>query len=194
MNDKALADHLKDLLRAPGPSAFETREREVVAAAWKPFASKQTVSRLGSLHALQPGTGRVHRPKILLAAHMDAVGLMVTQVKSGFCRITEIGGLDARILPGLAVVIHGRESVPAVVVLPPAALLPPDRKSEVPRLQDLWLDTGLPEAEAARLIRTGDVVSFAQPPLELASGRIAGPSLDDRDRKSTRLNSSHEVG
>jgi endoglucanase len=180
MNDKALADHLKDLLRAPGLSAYETTAREAVAAAWKPYAPRQTVSRLGSLHALQPGTGRNPRPKILLAAHVDAVGLMVTQVKGGFCRITQIGGLDARVLPGLAVVIHGREPIPAAVVLSPAAMLPPDRKSDVARLRDLWLDTGLPEAEAARLIRTGDTVSFFQPPLDLAGGRIAGRSLDDR--------------
>jgi putative aminopeptidase FrvX len=180
MNDKALAEHVKDLLRTPGLSAFETRTREVAAAAWKPFTSRQTVSRLGSLHAFQPGTGRAPRPKILLAAHMDAVGLMVTLVKGGFCRITEIGGLDGRILPGQVVVIHGREPVLAAVVLPPAALLPPDRKAEVARLRDLWLDTGLPEAEAARLIRTGDTVSFSQAPLDLAGGRIAGHSLDDR--------------
>jgi endoglucanase len=180
MNDKALAEHVKDLLRTSGLSAFEAPVREVVAAAWKPYAPRQTVSRLGSLHALQPGTGRTPRPKNLLAAHMDAVGLMVTQVKGGFCRITQIGGLDARILPGLAVVIHGRELVPAAVVLPPAGMLPPDRKAEVARLRDLWLDTGLPETEAARLIRTGDTVSFSQPPLDLAGGRIAGHSLDDR--------------
>jgi putative aminopeptidase FrvX len=180
MDDKALAEHLKDLIRAPGLSAFEAPVREIIAAAWKPHAPQQTVSRLGSLHALQPGTGRNHRPQILLAAHMDAVGLMVTQVIGGFCRVTQIGGLDARVLPGLAVILHGREKVPATVVLPPAALLPPERKSEVARLQDLWLDTGLADAETARLIRIGDTVSFAQSPLDLAGGRIAGHSLDDR--------------
>jgi putative aminopeptidase FrvX len=180
MDDKALAEHLKALLRAPGLSAFESPVREVVASAWRRTAPKQTVSRLGSLHALQPGTGRAGRPKILLAAHMDKIGLMVTQVAEGFCRVAEIGGLDPRILPGQAFTVHGREDVLAVAVLPPAALLPPDRKSETARLQDLWLDTGLPPAEAARLLRTGDPVSFSQEPLDLAGGRIAGPSLDDR--------------
>jgi putative aminopeptidase FrvX len=180
MDDKALSEHLKTLLRAPGLSAFEAPVREVVAAAWRRSAPKQTVSRLGSLHALQPGTGRSPRPKILLAAHMDKIGLMVTQVVAGFCRVTEIGGLDWRILPGQPFTIHGREDVPAAVILPPAALLPPDRKAEAARLQDLWLDTGLPAQDAARLIRIGDPASFAEPPLELANGRIAGPSLDDR--------------
>ncbi|MBN2084080.1 MAG: hypothetical protein JW748_02565 [Anaerolineales bacterium] len=180
MDDKALSEHLKTLLRAQGLSAFETPVRGLVAAAWKRTAPKQTVSRLGSLHALQPGTGRTPRPKILLAAHMDKIGLMVAQVTDGFCRFTEIGGLDPRILPGQPFTIHGREPVSAVVILPPAALLPPDRKAEAARLQDLWLDTGLPAAEAVRLIRIGDPVSFANQPVDLANGRISSPSLDDR--------------
>ena len=180
MDDKALSEHLKTLLRAPGLSAFEAPVREVVAQAWRRSAPKQTVSRLGSLHALQPGTGRGSRPKILLTAHMDKIGLMVTQVIDGFCRVTEIGGLDPRILPGQMFTIHGRESVSASAVLPPAALLPPDRRAEVARLKDLWLDTGLPAGDAARLLRTGDPASFALQPMELANGRLTGPSLDDR--------------
>jgi putative aminopeptidase FrvX len=180
MDDKALTEHLKALLQASGLSAFEAPAREVVAAAWRKWAAKQTVSRLGSLHALQPGSGKGKRPTILLAAHMDKIGLMVSQVVGGFCRVTEIGGLDPRILPGQLFEIHGREPVPAVAVLPPAALLPPDRKAEAARLKDLWLDTGLPPGEAARLVRVGDPASFSQAPLDLANGRIAGPSLDDR--------------
>lgn len=183
MDDKALLEHLKELLRAPGLPAGEAPVREIVAAAWKPFAPRQSVSRLGSLHAEQPGiggTGRPRRPKILLSAHMDTVGLMVTRRSGGFFRVTEIGGLDPRILPGLALTIHGREDVPAVALLPPASLMPPDRKAETARLADLWLDTGLTEAEAARLIRTGDPVSFAQAPIDLGEGCIAGRALDDR--------------
>jgi len=180
MDDKALSTHLQTLLRAQGLSAFEAPVRDVIAVAWRRSAPKQTVSRLGSLHALQPGTGRTPRPKILLAAHMDKIGLMVTQVIDGFCRVAEIGGLDPRILPGQPFIILGREPVPAVVILPPAALLPPDRKADAARLQDLWLDTGLPAAEAARLIRIGDPAAFAQQPVVLANERITGPSLDDR--------------
>jgi endoglucanase len=180
MDDKALASHVKDLLLAPGPSAYENPVREVIRKAWKPLSARQEVTRLGSLHAVLPGTGRGKRPKILLTAHMDCTGLMVSQVIDGFCRFAEIGGFDPRILPGQSVTIHGREEIPAVIVFPPAALLPPDRKTEAARSQDLWLDTGLPPAEAARLIRTGDIVSFSRQPVLLEGARISGPALDDR--------------
>ncbi|MGB7540133.1 MAG: hypothetical protein WBM17_16450 [Anaerolineales bacterium] len=180
MDDKALSEHLKTLLRAQGLSAFEAPVRAVVAAAWRKSAPKQSVSRLGSLHAVQAGTGRAPRPKILLTAHMDKIGLMISQVVDGFCRVAEIGGLDPRILPGQPFTILGHEPVSAVAVLPPAALLPPDRTADAARLQDLWLDTGLPAADAARLIRIGNPVSFAQEPVDLSNGRLTGPSLDDR--------------
>ena len=51
------------------------------------------------------------RRRILLAAHMDAIGLMVTGTSNGFLRVTEVGGLDARVLPGQAVTVHGREQM-----------------------------------------------------------------------------------
>jgi putative aminopeptidase FrvX len=180
MDDKALAGHIRNLLQASGPSAYENPVREVIRKAWKPLSVRQEVTRLGSLHAVLPGSGRGKRPRILLTAHMDCLGLMVSQVIDGFCRFAEIGGFDPRILPGQTVTIHGRENIPAVVVFPPPALLPPDRKTEAVRSQDLWLDTGLPPAEAARHIRAGNVVSFSRPPVLLDGARISGPALDDR--------------
>jgi tetrahedral aminopeptidase len=180
MDEKQLAAFLSELSRLPGLSASEDVVRERIRREWEPYASRLEISRLGSLHAVQSGIGPGRRPKVLLAAHMDAIGLMVTEVVDGFCRFTEVGGIDARILPGLSVIIHGREDVPATVVFPPAALLPPDRHAEAARFQDLWLDPGLPPKEAGRLFRAGDLVSFAQSPAELGDGWLSGKSLDNR--------------
>jgi tetrahedral aminopeptidase len=180
MNEKQLTAFLAELIALPGLSGFEDSIRNRIRREWEPRAARLDVSRTGSLHAMQSGTGTGKRPKILLAAHMDAIGLMITEVVDGFCRVTEVGGVDARILPGLSVNIHGRADIPATIVLPPAALLPPDRTAEAARLQDLWLDTGLSASEARRLIRTGDIASFAQPPVELADGLLCGKSLDNR--------------
>jgi tetrahedral aminopeptidase len=180
MDEKQLTAFLRDLSAISGLSANEEPIRARIRQAWEPLATRLEVSRLGSLHAIQSGTGAGKRPSVLLAAHMDAIGLMVTEVVDGFCRITEVGGIDARILPGLSVIIHGREDVAATVVLPPASLLPPDRHAEAARLQDLWLDPGLPAEEAKRLFQIGDLVSFAQTPMELGEGYLSGKSLDDR--------------
>ena len=95
-----LIPFLKQLISLPGLSGYEGPVREVIAEAWRPLVDELTVSRLGSLHGLQAGYGPEPRPRILLAAHMDAIGMMVTRITpEGFLYFTEIGGIDPRILP-----------------------------------------------------------------------------------------------
>jgi endoglucanase len=111
---------------------------------------------------------------------MDAIGLMVTGLVDGFLRVTEIGGLDPRVLPGQLVTVHGRKDLPAVIVQPPAHLLPTHAREGPVELQYLLVDTGLLPDEVKRLVRLGDPISFAQDPLELRGEVLAGHSLDNR--------------
>lgn len=177
-----IKDFLKALLSLPGLSGFEEPARDVITETWRPLVDEISTSPLGSLHALKRGSGTSEpRPRILLAAHMDAIGLMVTGIVDGWLRFTEIGGVDPRILPGQAVVVHGRRDLPGIVVQPAAHLLPPDigpRQSV--DMKYLLVDTGLLPDEVAQVVRIGDLISFAQPPLELSGDLLAGHSLDNR--------------
>lgn len=175
-----LTPFLKELISLPGLSAYEAPVRQVIAAAWQSLVDELSISRLGSLHGLRRGRGPVPRPMILLAAHMDAIGMMVTGIVDGFLRFTEIGGLDYRILPGQAVMVHGRRDLPAVVVQPPDALLPPGSRGRAVKMEHLFIDTGLLPEEVASLVRVGDLVSFTQPPVDLTGDTLAGHSLDNR--------------
>ena len=171
---------LKDLIQLPGLSGFEGSVRDRIREVWEPLVDKIEFSRLGSLHALKRGSGHDPRPCMLLAAHMDAIGLMVNQVVDGFLRLTAIGGIDARILPGQPVIVHGREDTPGLILQPPAACLPEGKDKEPVALEHLLVDLGLPSHRVARLVRPGDPVSFAQPPIELGVNNLAGHSLDNR--------------
>jgi endoglucanase len=173
-------EFLKQLISAPGLSGYEGPVRELIQNAWQPVTDRLNVSRLGSLHGLKSGSGAEPRPSILIAAHMDAIGLMVTSQVDGFLRVTEIGGIDARVLPGQLVTVHGRRDLPGVVVQPPDRLLPDEVQGGPVPLEELLVDTGLPERELQRQVRPGDLVSFAQPPLELGDDVLAGHSLDNR--------------
>lgn len=175
-----LLPFLKSLISIPGLSGHEAPARELIEAAWRPLADEIQYSRLGSLHALRRGSGAEPRPSLLLAAHMDAIGMMVTGIVDGFLRLTQVGSLDARVLPGQLVTVHGRQAVPAVISQPPAHLLPPETKDKPVPLQHLLVDTGLLPDEVTRLVRVGDLVSFAQPPLEMGGEVLAGHSLDNR--------------
>jgi endoglucanase len=138
------------------------------------------VSRLGSLHALRRGTAREPRPALLYAAHMDAIGMMVSGLLAGFLRISEVGGVNPRILEGQLVTVHGRKDLPGVIVALPKNLLPADESGTSGKLGGLLVDLGLTAAEVQKLVRVGDLVSFAQSPVELSEEYLAGHSLDNR--------------
>jgi tetrahedral aminopeptidase len=172
--------HLKELTATPGVSGYEFRVRDLIRAAWTPLTDETHIDRLGSLWAIKNGTGAKPRQKIMLAAHMDAIGLMVSQVEGEFLRVVPIGGIDARVMPGQLVTVHGREDLPGVVVAPPAFLLPKANREGVVPLSELLVDTGLPAEKLSGLVKVGDVISFAQPPVELQNGLLAAKSLDNR--------------
>ena len=148
-----------------------------------------TVSRIGSLHGLKKGTstlpGTAKRPSIMVATHMDAIGLMVTRVVDGFLHFTQVGGIDPRILVGTPVIIHATgggktEELFGVVVQPPARALPPGSGDGPIGLNDLLIDLGLTAKEVTAKVRIGDVVSYATEPVELAGDVISGHTLDNR--------------
>jgi endoglucanase len=171
---------LKSLLTVSGLSAYEGPAARLIEEKWKPLVDDITSSRIGSLHALKRGHGKGKRPSIMIATHMDAIGLLVTQIEDGFLHVDEIGGIDSRILPGTPVKIHGKQELSGVIVLPPMKTLPEDKRDDAIGLSHLLVDTGLLPSKVASLVRIGDLVSFDTQPVELAGDIISGHSLDNR--------------
>jgi putative aminopeptidase FrvX len=173
---------LKTLISSPGLSGHETPIRSLVEEAWQPLTDEIRRSRMGNLYGLRRATppDGGPPPAMLFSSHMDAIGMMVTGVVDGFLRFTNIGGLDARILPGQLVTVHGRQELLGVVALPPARLLPEGVLDSAPNLDYLLVDVGLAPDELASLVGVGDLISFAQEPIEMGVGLLAGHSLDNR--------------
>jgi endoglucanase len=176
--DDQIHSLLKSLISLPGLSGHEKPVRNLLEEAWQPLVDELSASRLGSLHGLK--RGRTGEHSLLLAAHMDAIGLMVTAVHGEFLRLAEIGGVDARVLPGQLVTVYGREELPGVIVQPPAYLLPDEAHNGAPELRYLLVDTGRSARQLSRLVRPGDLVSFAQTPIELNNDLLVGHTLDNR--------------
>jgi putative aminopeptidase FrvX len=171
---------LKSLMSVPGLSGYEEPAARLIEAEWRPLVDELSRSRLGSLHGLRRGSGAEPRPSLLIATHMDAIGMMVSQVVDGFIRLAQIGGIDARVLPGTPVTVHGTEDLAGVAVLPPARLLPPSVGDGSVPLDQLWVDVGLLPRQVSAKVRVGDLVSFASVPTELSGDVISGHSLDNR--------------
>jgi endoglucanase len=173
-------EFLKKILALPGLSGYEKPVADIIAETWKPLVDEIQIARSGSIQALKRGEGEEPRPRLLIAAHMDAIGLMVSQIVDGFLRITEIGGIDDRVLPGQLVRVHGRQEIPGVIVQPPDHFLSPDKQSRPVEKSNLYVDTGLLPGEVEKVVRVGDLVSFALEPFELPGDVVVGHSQDDR--------------
>jgi endoglucanase len=124
------------------------------------------------------GTRSDKKPHVLLDAHLDRVGLIVTGItEDGFVKADCIGGLDRRIFPAQRVIIRGTEDISGVI-----CTLPPHLKKEssVMEKDSIYIDPVLCRKKTAEKVCLGDVISFDSPCTELLNGRICGAGLDDR--------------
>lgn len=177
---KDITPFLLSLLSQPGLSGYEEPVSEIIAEKWRPLVDELTVSPLRSLHGIRKAHTHEKKPTLMIAAHMDAIGLMVKQIEDGFIKVTTIGGIDPRILPGQLVTVHGKKELPGLVQVMPDRLVNDQTSSKAPTKNSLFVDTGFSEIELTGLVKPGDLISFAQPPFELTGGYIAGHSLDNR--------------
>ena len=126
-------------------------------------------------HAKKPGY-----PRIMFDAHMDEVGMMVTEVlDNGFLRFTNVGGLDSRILQAADVTIYGKETLYGVIVSTPPHLQTGDRMV-LPKIDQLMIDTGLSKEKAEELIPIGTPVGYRFKLTKLKNDRICGKGFDDK--------------
>jgi len=175
-----LLPFLKSLISTSGLSGYEEPVRHIILETWRPLVNEISISHLGSLHGLRYGSAPSPRPRLLLSAHMDAIGFMVTSIIDGFIHFTKIGGADVRILPGQPVTVHGLNDLPGIIVQPSPRLLPPAIGNNPVAVEYLWIDTGLEPERVSGYVKVGDRISFAQPPIELDSDLLSGHSLDNR--------------
>lgn len=167
---------LTALAEAAGTSGREDRVSAVVRPQLDELCARVETDALGNLMGIRPADG----PRLMLAAHMDEIGLMVTHVDDrGFVRVIPIGGWDARTLVGQRVSIHGREDVEGVVGLPPVHLLDQKDRAKALEVTDLAIDLGLTADRARELVRAGDVATRIRS-LRRMGDLVTGKSLDDR--------------
>jgi tetrahedral aminopeptidase len=175
---------LRTLTETAAPSGNETAVAEVIAELWQPYVDSIHHDRLGNLVAHKQGQGPEPRPRLMLAAHMDEIALMVKKIvpqgDSGFLQVTNVGGVDRRHLYGQTVVVHAKRPLPGVLGSLPDKMLPSDRRSQTHSYEELNVDVGLPFKMVQELVSVGDFISFRQPLHRLRGKRVAGKALDNR--------------
>jgi endoglucanase len=172
---------LERLLDTPAPSGFEAPAARVWRAEARSFADRVAADVSGNSAAiLNPDAS----PRIMLAGHIDEIGIMVTHIDDeGFLYFDGIGGWDPQVLVGQRVRLLGREGpVPAVVGKKPIHLIKGDEKEKASKLEDLWLDVGAAGRDAvqARGLRVGDPGVIDCGLTRLGADLNASRSIDNR--------------
>ena len=172
--------HLKKLCALDGVSGCEEPVRRYILAALKASPAEITaeVDPLGNIIARVKGR-QTAAQTVLFAAHMDEVGLIVTNItEEGYLRFAPVGGLEARVIYGRRVLINGR---PGVIGGKAVHLCSKEEKTEMPSLDKLLIDMGVESREAAEKIAVpGDRAVFDSAYTKLENGLIKARALDDR--------------
>ncbi len=174
---------LEKLSNARGLSGNEGEVREILIDAVRDRVDEYRVDALGNLITLKRGKGSRRRPalKVMLAAHMDEIGLMIVHIEpNGYLRFDKVGGIDDRVLMSKVVLI-GMDRVPGVIGVKPIHLLKPKEREQVMDYETMTIDIGAKsKEEAQRKVKIGDYASFATEFAEIQEGIVKGKALDDR--------------
>lgn len=175
-----LKDFMRELSEGVGVSGHEQAVGLQVKKALEPLVDEAYVDRLSNTILVKRGEGAEPRPKVMLAGHMDEVGMLVSKIdKKGFLRFTEIG-LDQRILPAHEVVVHGKKDYVGVIGVKPPHILSPSERKKAIKLEDMYIDIGLSEEEAREQVEVGDLITYHRRFTPLQGDTVAGKSFDDR--------------
>lgn len=169
---------LKQLSEAMGVSGAEDEVRKLILNSIKDHVTDIRVDALGNVLAVKKGTGQVNL-RVLVAAHMDEVGFIVTGFDSdGTLKIESVGGIDPRILPSLRVYV-GKKRIPGVIPWRPIHLS--SKEKDVKPVDSFRIDIGTTSKGAAEgKVKLGDRVIFASETSEVNGAIIRGKAFDDR--------------
>ncbi len=167
---------LKKLCAEKGVSGREKEMKDIISELTKDFSDDTEVLPTGSI-IVTVGKKDAKR-HIMLDAHIDRIGLIVTYIgENGFVKAEPVGGMDMRSLPGTAVTIQGKSDITGII-----ATLPPhltDKENGMTK-DDIWIDTGLPEDKVSELIFPGDTAIVISQYRELLNDCAAVSALDNR--------------
>lgn len=179
-----MVDHglLKKIVEAPGVSGYEfLGVRDIVIEAFKDYADEIRVDKLGNVIAHKKGDG----PKVMLAAHMDQIGLMVTTIeKNGFLRVAPIGGIDPRTLTAqrFRVWVGEDKFIYGVGGSVPPHIQKPEERKKAPDWDQIFIDIGAESKEEAEEmgVKIGTIITWDGRLERLGRHRLVSIAFDDR--------------
>ena len=178
----SLAENLEKLSNACGVAGREKEVRELLVKMLKLYADEVTVDRMENVVAIKKG--KKNAPKVMLAAHMDEVGLMIkTITKDGFLQFTKMGGIDDRILLAQKVNVNTEKNIlPGVVGSKPPHIQKEEERKKIFTYDEMFIDIGAENRDDAKAmgVKIGDPVTFDSKFMKIGKDLVLGKAFDNR--------------
>ncbi len=174
-----MAEVLKRLTEANGVTGNEDEVREIILELAAETGAEVSVDRMGNVIAKKKG--RTGNKKVMVAAHMDEVGFIITYIsENGMLKFKPVGGIDQRILLSKRVHI-GKDRIPGVIGVKAIHLQEPKERSTVIRQKQMYIDIGASsKEEAQRVVQLGDYACFDSAFIPFGDNKVKAKALDDR--------------
>ena len=171
---------LFELCAISGTAGDEGRVREYIRTKAQPYAHSIRTDALGNLIVFKKGK-KTTGTKLLLAAHMDEVGFIITHITDeGYLKFDFVGGVDRRVALGKTVMV-GDQNIPGVIGLKAIHLVSADERKKAPKTESMYIDIGAKDKEAAlKLVQPGTYGCFVGAPELFGNGMLKAKAIDDR--------------
>ena len=179
MMELSIKDILFESLKISSPSGFEEQVIDLFQKSISPFVDETIIDANGNCIAHKKGSGQ----KIMLMAHADEIGLMISYIDDrGFLYFNQIGAIDTNILPGLRVIIQGKNGpVTGIIGKKPIHLQNEKEAGKPLSPEDLWIDIAATDkTNALTKVQVGDVATFEPNANRITDDKIISKSLDDK--------------
>lgn len=171
---------LKKTCEIAGAPGFEERIRNLVIKEVEPLVDSMEVDNMGSVITVKKGSSNPDGKKVMVAAHMDEIGFIVTHIDdNGFIRFHTLGGFDPKTLTAQRVVVHGKKDLIGVMGSKPIHVMSQEERNKNPKITDYFIDLGMKGDEVKELIRVGDPVTRERELIEMGNC-VNCKSIDNR--------------
>ena len=169
---------LASICEIAGAPGFEQRVRTLVIEHLKDVVDEYSIDNMGNLTTIV--RGKSSDKKVMIAAHMDEIGFIVTHIDdNGFVRFHTLGGFDPKTLTAQRVIIHGKKDLIGVMGSKPIHVMTAAERTKVPKTTDYFIDLGMPKAEVIKFISVGDSITRQRELIEMGDC-VNCKSIDNR--------------
>lgn len=171
---------LKQICEIPGAPGFEKRIRDFVIDLVTPLADEVRIDNMGSVIAIKKSKKNPGSKRVMVAAHMDEIGFIVTHIDDkGFVRFHTLGGFDPKTLTAQRVIVHGKKDLVGVMGSKPIHVMTADERNKLPQITDFFIDLGMEKEEVEKYVTIGNPITRDRELIEMGAC-VNCKSIDNR--------------